>query len=582
MYKSSNWNLQDLIKNNQELENMMQKIKQDVEKFKTMHCVLNQKITSNNFLKILDMLEKIYKNINIISSFASLSYSTNTQSEEKTLLLTQIKKFNIDIYNELLYFDLWWTKINKKIANKLIKKANHVSEYLEYKRKLHKHTLNEKEEKIINILNMTGISALTEIYVKITNSFKYRLTINRKYVELTRDEISNYFRDENATLRKKSYNSVLNKFEQNQIVLSDIYRNIVLNWNNEGIKIRKFKSPISIRNIENNIGDNVIEQLLEVCKKNINIFQKFFTIKAKLLKMKKLNRYDLYAPICPQKEKYSYDKSLKLILKTIQKFDLRLFESANKIINSAHIDSIIRFGKKDGAFCSSIAPGITPYVLVNFTDKLKDIFTVSHELGHAMHGEICKQPMLVYEPVLPLAETASTFTELLVYDELINQKNENEQKKAMMITERINDLYATIMRQAFFTKFEIDVHKKIANGATTHDISKIYLQNLTTQFGDSINVPNVFSVEWCSIPHFFHAPFYCYSYSFGNLLSLSLFQTFKEEQSSDMFVNILMEGGSKKPEILLKKYGIDINQYEFWERGFKYIEEQLQQLEKIY
>ena len=242
---------------------------------------------------------------------------------------------------------------------------------------------------------------------------------------------------------------------------------------------------------------------------------------------------------------------------------------------------MIKFGKKEGAFGCSVHPKLIPYIMINFTGELRDVFTLAHEMGHAIHGKICKKPLLVYEPTLPLAETASTFMESLLYDELINQNIHDDRKKTILILDHINDLYATIIRQAFFTKFEIDAHNNISNGITTDNISKIYLQNLKTQFGNSVNVSNNFSIEWCTIPHFFYTPFYCYSYVFGSLLSLSLFQKSKEDKKfAKTFINILMAGGSKKPEVLLQEHGINIHKYEFWESGFRYIENQIQLLKE--
>jgi len=146
-----------------------------------------------------------------------------------------------------------------------------------------------------------------------------------------------------------------------------------------------------------------------------------------------------------------------------------------------------------------------------------------------------------------------------------------------MLTEKIDDLYATIMRQSFFTLFEIDAHKQIANNTTIDEISKTYLQNLKLQFGNSISITDDFSIEWSCIPHFYHSPFYCYAYSFGNLLALSLFQRYKNEEKNfaATYLGILNAGGSKKPETLLSEYGIDIHSTKFWQDGFEYIKDQV-------
>ena len=152
-----------------------------------------------------------------------------------------------------------------------------------------------------------------------------------------------------------------------------------------------------------------------------------------------------------------------------------------------------------------------------------------------------------------------------------------------MLSEKMDDFYATIGRQSFFTLFEISAHEQIANSTTVDAISKTYLQNLNEQFGSSVNVSEDFQTEWSCIPHFYHAPFYCYSYAFGNLLSLSLFQRYKREGSefASTYTKILSAGGSKKPENLLQQFGIDITKSRFWQDGFDYIKTQVDELSKL-
>jgi len=336
-----------------------------------------------------------------------------------------------------------------------------------------------------------------------------------------------------------------------------------------------------MRNIGNNVDDKTIESLLTVCRKNSPVFQKFFIQKAKMLKMKKLRRYDLYAPAATNiKEKnYQYDKSVKLVFESLRRFSPKLEEFAKKVFNEKHVDSSIRSGKRDGAFCSTLTPKITPYVLVNFTGKTRDVFTLAHELGHAVHSQTAQdRSILVQDAPLPLAETASTFSELLLYDNLSDKITDDEKK--IMLSEKIDDLYATIMRQSFFTIFEVAVHEQIGKGTTIDEISKTYIQNLKEQLGNSVAVSEDFAIEWSCIPHFYHTPFYCYAYSFGNLLALSLFQRYKKEGNDfvSSYINILAAGGAKKPEKLLAEHGFDISSQKFWQEGFDYVESQVRAL----
>ncbi len=586
-YETGKWNLNGLVTNpkspafSRQIQNVEKKSRQ-FEKIKTK---LDPKISSKKFQSILHSLEEISEKMSIIGGYASLDYAADTQSDEATSLLTKMNKIGSDISNRTLFFDLWWKrKIDEKNAKRLIKDSGDLEGFLTYKRLVAKYSLSEPEEKIINILDVTGNTALVKLYDKITNAFEYQVKINGRKKKLTRDELSNLVRSSKSKTRENSYKALLTKFSDNKGVIGEIYQNIVLNWKDEGIDLRGFSSPISIRNIANDVDDKTTKSLLEVCKKNAPIFQKFFLQKAKMLGMKKLRRYDLYSPPASKiKEKnYPYDKSVKLVLESLEKFSPKLSQFASKVFKEKHIDSSVRPGKREGAFCSTLSPSITPYVLVNFTGKSKDVFTLAHELGHAAHSQAASdKSILVSEAPLPLAETASTFSELLLYENLSDRISDEEKK--IMLSEKIDDLYATIIRQAFFTLFEINAHEKIAQSTTVNELSKLYLKNLKEQFGNSINLTDDFAIEWSCIPHFYHSPFYCYAYSFGNLLALSLFQRYKKEGNDFVttYVNILGAGGSKKPELLLNEYGIDIHTSKFWQNGFDYVKEQVDELSAL-
>jgi len=586
-FQLGEWDLSELAKNPKSIafQKQIQELEKQAIKFEKIKSKLKPKITSKEFKDILQQVEEISENMSKIGGYASLSYSSDTQSDEATSLMTKISKLGSEISNKILFFDLWWkTQVDEKNAKRLMENTGELKEYLAHKRLFAKYALSEPEERIINTLDVTGISALVKLYDKITNAFEYQMKIGNKNKTLTREELTNFVRSTNPKIRETAYKTILTKYTDNKGVIGEIYQNIVLNWRDEGIEIRGYDSPISMRNIGNDVDDKTIESLLSICKKNSPVFQKFFAQKAKMLKIKKLRRYDVYAPAAANiKEKnYSYNKSVKLVFESLGKFSGSLEEYARKIFNENHIDSAIRQGKRDGAFCSTLTPKITPFVLVNFTGKSRDVFTLAHELGHAVHSQAAQnKSILVQDAPLPLAETASTFSELLLYDNLSEKISDNEKK--IMLSEKIDDLYATILRQSFFTIFEVDAHKQIGDGTTIDEISKTYLQNLKEQFGNSVDITNDFAIEWSCIPHFYHTPFYCYAYSFGNLLALSLFQRYKKEGKDFVpsYINILAAGGSQKPEKLLSEYGFDIRSPKFWQEGFDYIKEQVKTLSSL-
>jgi len=586
-YQLGKWDLSELAKNpnSQAFQKQIKELENQAKKFEKIKLKLDPKMSSKKFMSILQDVEKISEKMSKIGGYASLSYSSDTQSDEATSLMTKMSKLGSEISNKILFFDLWWkTQVDQKNAKRLIKDSGELTEYLSHKRLFAKYALSEPEERIINTLDVTGISALVKLYDKITNVYEYKMKIGNRAKKITREELTNYFRSTSPKIRETAYKTILTKYTENKGVIGEIYQNIVLNWRDEGIEIRGYDSPISMRNIGNNIDDKTIESLLSVCRKNSPVFQKFFVQKAKMLKIKKLRRYDVYAPAAANiKEKnYTYSKSVKLVFESLGKFSETLEEFARKVFNESHIDSSVRQGKRDGAFCSTISPKITPYVMVNFTGKSRDVFTLAHELGHAVHSQAAQdRSILVQEAPLPLAETASTFSELLLYDNLSDKISDDEKK--IILSEKIDDLYATILRQSFFTIFEVDAHKQIGKGTTVDEISKTYLKNLKEQFGNSVSLSEDFGIEWSCIPHFYHTPFYCYAYSFGNLLALSLFQRYKKEGRDFVpsYINILAAGGAKKPEKLLSEYGFDIRSSKFWQEGFDYVDEQVKALSSL-
>ncbi len=587
MYKQTRWSLAELSTHHKspKFARQISKLQDKVRKFEKIKTTLRPGITSGEFLGIIKKIEEISEDASVIGGYASLLYSSDTQSDEATSLLTKMTKIGSEIDNKMLFFDLWWKRqVEEKNAKRLMQNTGSLREYLRHKRLLAKYTLTEPEEKIINTLDVTGSTALVKLYDKITNAFEYHITINGKKKKLTREELTVLVRSTNIKTRELAYKTLLTKYTGSKGVLGEIYQNLTLNWKDEGMEIRGYSSPISIRNIANDVDDKTVSSLLDVCRKNAGVFYEFFSYKARMLGLKKLRRYDLYAPATKKfKEKnYSYQSAASLVLDSLGKFSPRLEEYAKKVFSQNHIDSEIRPGKRDGAFCSTPSPKITPYVLVNYAGKSKDVFTLAHELGHAVHSQAAsRQSILVSEASLPLAETASTFSELLLYDNISDRMNDDE--KTIILSEKIDDLYATIMRQAFFTIFEMDAHKQIADGTTVEQISKTYLSNLKTQFARSLELSEDFAIEWSCIPHFFHTPFYCYAYSFGNLLSLSLFQQYKKEGRGfeKTYVEILAAGGSKKPEDLLMEYGIDIGAAKFWQDGFDYIRSQVKEVISI-
>ena len=255
-YKLGEWNLKELVKNpkSPEFEKQIREVEEKSKRFEKIKSELKPTISEKDFQKILNDIELVSEKMSVIGGYASLSYSANTQSDEATSLLTRMSKIGSEISNRMLFFDLWWKKgIDEKNAQRLIKNSGELEQYLRHKRLVAKYALSEPEERIINTLDVTGISALVKLYDKITNSYEYSVKIGKKSKKMTREELTGLVRSPNPKIREAAYKALLTKFHENKGVLGEIYQNIVLNWKDEGIELRGYSSPISMRNIANDI-----------------------------------------------------------------------------------------------------------------------------------------------------------------------------------------------------------------------------------------------------------------------------------------------------------------------------------------
>lgn len=524
-------------------------------------------------------IEKIGELFGELGAHASLSYAADTQSEGSAARVAAMSRLGAQVENEMLFFDQWWKLgLDERNARRLLGGLGDVREYFEHMRLDARHTLSEQQEQIINIMGVTGASAMARLYDTITSGFEYRIGTRR----MGREELGTLVRSPRATVRRAAYKALLSKFAANRAVLGDIYTNVVSEWGSVEVGLRSHKSAISVRNMGNNIDDQTVSSLLDACKKNASVFQRFFRVKAKMLGRKRLRRYDLYAPISRPTGRRSYSTALKSVLGAMSDFDPKMATMAKKVADENHIDSSIRKGKRDGAFCSTVSPQHTPYVLLSFAGTQEDVFTLAHELGHAVHSiAASSHSMLVQHAPLPVSETASTFSEMLLHDRIMREAPQAQRR--MLLAAKLDSLYATIARQSFFTMFEIDAHKLVSGGASAGELSSAYMENLRAQFGRSVEITDDFAGEWAAIPHFYHAPFYCYAYSFGNLMALSLFSRYRREGAgfAQTYLDILAAGGSQKPEDLMAGHGFKIRGAAFWQEGFDYVADQLGTLERM-
>lgn len=584
-YSQKAWDLAPLFPGHDspELKAAFAELDQNVAYVETLRPQLTSGITQETFLDIIRRLEAIQRIAARIYSFAGLAFYADTQNPAYQTLIGQVQQKLAVINNRVLFFELWWKGLENEEVQRLVEGAGDYRYWLEAMRLYRPYTLSEAEEKVINLKNVTGASALNSLYDMLTNRYMFKVTINGEEKEVTRGELMTYMRQADPELRASAYQELFHVFEKDASLLDQIYENLVRDWHNENITLRNFSQPISARNLANNIPDEVVDTLLGVCQKNAVLFQRYFRLKARILGLPLLRRYDLYAPVAKSEKQYPFKQAAEIVLDSFKEFHPRFSELARRVFDENRLDSEVRKGKRSGAFCASYWPEATPYVLVNYQGKANDVATMAHELGHAIHSMLSgHHSMFTYFSSLPMAETASTFGEMMLVDRLLAEETDAGVRKDLLFRQ-MDDAYATIMRQAYFAMFERKAHELIQQGASMEELSNAYLENLKEQFGDSMEISDEFRWEWISIPHIYNTPFYVYAYAFGQLLVFALYRQFKQEGEAfkPRYIKILAAGGSASPEQILQEAGIDMRNANFWQGGFDVINELLKNLEAL-
>ncbi|PIV06754.1 oligoendopeptidase F [Candidatus Shapirobacteria bacterium CG_4_9_14_3_um_filter_36_12] len=581
------WNLDDILKK-EEFEGLFDEVKIDAKILEKWIGKLKPTMSKELFEDFLNFDEEMSVKMARLGYLPNLMESINQKDSEAKFLRDKTEKLQLKISETAVKISMWLKGLrgpilDDKNAKRLFGVVKDLEYGLTYARDMVKHNLSEEIENLIINKDLNGIGTVCELREMMETEIEYSLKIGKKVKKIkTQSDLLALVYSPKAEIRKAAYRELLVKQKKNLHKFFAAYSAIVKDWGYEA-KLRKYESAIEVRNIGNDIPNEAVDELLKVCQINRDIFHKFFKWKAGELEKNKLERFDIYAPLDKIDKKIEKEKAINLVLTSFDKFTPKFGLYARQIIESQHIDWMPKKDKRGGAFCATIAPQIKPYILLNFTDKTRDVSTLAHELGHGIHSMYAQNHYSSAQHApLPLAETASTLAEIILFEEILRQETNNKIKKSLL-ADKMADSYATILRQNYFVMFEKEAHEIIPNGIKMEDLSKVYLKNLKDQFGSSVKIDNIFQYEWSYISHIFDSPFYCYAYNFGELLALGLYKKYKEDKNLWLprIENILTAGGSQNPQKLLLKNGIDIESKSFWNDSFEIIRGWQRELERL-
>lgn len=519
--------------------------------------------------------------------YAHLLFASDSGNETHRALSQHCQELGSRLSQTLLFFELELMNLDDdKFAQlcKLPEAANYIH-FLQGIRKFRPYTLQENEERLLTRKDLTGSRAFTKLFDELSASLRYQMEFEGEEKEFTGEELLALLHHPSADVRFNAQTTFLEKHaaDSNGLVLGTVFNNMALDHGQE-MELRGYKSAIQPTNIGNELSDAAVEHLMQTTEANYPLAQDYFCLKAKMLGMDRLRNCDVYAPVVETQRKYSFDEAKQLTIKAYHDFDPQFGDIVQAFFDERRVDVLPRPGKSGGAFAMGISPQDPPFLLLNYTENLRDIATIAHEAGHGLHFVLAqKQSALNYHAPLPLAETASVFGEMLLTRLLLDKETDPQVRKSLLCA-KIEDIIATTFRQTVLTRFEMRLHEERQSGLLSNDrICQLWLEENGKLYGDSVEMIPAYKWGWSYISHFIHSRFYCYSYTFAELLVLALYQQYCETGASFKpgYRKLLESGGALSPADTAKLAGIDIESSGFWQKGYDFLAQLIAELKTM-
>jgi oligoendopeptidase F len=515
--------------------------------------------------------EQVAQIMSRLGAYAGLLSAADTGNDDYRRLEDRIQQQLVDRENQLAFFELCWLAVDDAVAQLLIDDpvlANY-RHHLSAGRRYKPHTRSEPEELLLNQKSLTARAAWTTLFDEFVASLKYTLEYDRKKQVLTQPAILALNYDADRELRKAAQSCFFAELSRHEVVLTNIF-NVIAQDHALNDQIRRYDSPMSSRHLANEVAPEVVARMQEAVEANYTIAHEYYRLKAKLLKLPKMATYDQYAPVATNMPTCEYGTGRDTVLAAFERFHPTMRNVAAQFFEKNWIDAEVRPAKRGGAFSASTVPSVHPYILLNWTDKLRDVSTLAHELGHGIHQYLSrKQSYLNFHHPLTIAETASVFAEFLTFDHVMETTSDPEVKLGLLCS-KIEDAFATVFRQNVLTRFEQSTHAaRRQEKLGAEEICNSWWQANQALYGDAVEMFEPYRWGWSYIPHFIHTPFYCYAYVFGELLVLSLYRMYQEEGAAFVprYLALLESGSSAAPDELLRRVGANIADPAFWQKG---------------
>lgn len=568
-----NWDLSHLFNNYDEVDSLLKSTKERAQAFNKNNKTKLSSFSVEAFVEVFSEYETILEGVGQIMTFVFLEFATDAS---KGGTLAKYQKETTLIEEQLIFFELEFNTLDRALQDSFIAQAGRNAFYLHSLQKEAKFQLQEGEERILMKKDLTSSSAFSRLF----DEHFSRLKFSFQGEMLSEEEILSKLYSSDRGVRKEAAYALGAVLEQNLDLTTYIYNMIKSDWAISA-ELRGYETALTPRNISNKIEQQSVESLIETATNNYHLVEKYYGLKAKILGIEKLEDWDRYAPISAGSSQVEFKEAKQMVLDTFEAFNPTFHAIALRAFDEQWIDVFPKEGKRGGAFSHGATTNVHPYVLLNYTNQRRDVFTLAHELGHTIHQYLAQDAgYLNQHTPLTTAETASVFAEMLLFDNM--KESLPKEELVALYASKLEDIFATLFRQIVFTKFEQRVHAK-SDELSKEELNSIWQEENQKMFGNAIVLSENYQTWWSYIPHFVHSPFYCYAYSYGELLVLALFNLYKSDYSDfkAKYEQFLALGDSKSPKELVGLFGLDIEDENFWKLGIEAIEAMLSEFETL-
>ncbi|WP_096018815.1 M3 family oligoendopeptidase [Campylobacter lanienae] len=557
------WDLSKFFNSSDELDKFCLDLQNRANEFKTKFSQNLSNLNANEFQNAMSEYEEILSGIGKIMSYAYLKFAKDTS---QGAFLAKYEEICAKIEEIVLFFEIEFNELKSEIQNNFISNTPKFSYYLENLAKNKPHQLSFLEERILLRTANTGASAFSRLF----DESMARARFEFRGQSLKEEEILSKLSSDDREIRKEAAIALSQGLKPMQHLLTYIYNMIKTDLKNS-CELRGYEYGESSRHLSNQIEKSSVDALIKASENSFDLVSKFYDKKREILGFDKLYDYDRYAPLGGD-EKMEFDEAKSIVIKAFSEFSPLFGDLAKRAFDENWCDVYPDENKQAGAFSHSASSDIHPFVLLNFTGRRRDLFTLAHELGHSIHQYLSYSVgYLSSHTPLTTAETASVFCEMLVFEYIKNSVS--KEQRVALLAGKIEDIFATLYRQINFTTFERRIHS-YEGEISSDEIDRIWLEESKKMFGESLILNDYYKIWWSYIPHFIHSPFYCYAYSYAQLLVLALFGLYKSgkcENFVEIYTKFLSLGGSKSPKELVGMFGFDIDDEKFWNIGIEQV-----------